>query len=320
MRPPCEIISQIFLPLIRGLVALDLTSKMTQQEVAEKMGVSQPTISSYLKSLEKFQEVGEAYLQSEAVNILVTEISQMILSNQSSEEIIRTICSTCVSMRIGGITCRKHVSSYSGISQGCTGCLPITDKKLIDERKAILGLLLTSIKLVEENDSFVKILPQVLTNICQSISNPKTIDDVAAIPGRITKVKGKACASFPPEFGVSEHMAKLLISMAKINQAISALICIAYNEDVKGILNQMKATYYTIDNKTMEGLIVHYEDSLDSFTKQFPSFKNFVDKYTKNSVNAIINLGGIGIEPIVYLFGDCAVDITKYALKIAKKL
>ena len=293
---------------------------MTQQEVAEKMGVSQPTISSYLKSLEKFQEIGEEYLESEAVNNLVSEISEMILSNQPSEEVIRRICSTCISMRVGGITCRKHLTSYSRITQGCTGCLPITDKLLIDERKAILDILSDSIRLVEEDDSFVKLLPQVMTNICQSISNPKTIDDVAAIPGRITKVKGKACASFPPEFGVSEHMAKLLISMGKIHHEVNALVCISYNEDIKRLLDKMKTSYYTIDNETMEELISQHDEGLDSFAEQFPSFSSFVNQYSKNTVQAIINLGGLGIEPIIYLFGDSALNITKYALDIAKNL
>ncbi|NHJ31947.1 MAG: winged helix-turn-helix transcriptional regulator [Asgard group archaeon] len=320
MRPPCELVSQIFLPLIRGMVALELTSNMTQQEVAEKMGVSQPTISSYLKSLEKFQEVGEEYLESETVSNLVKKVSAMILANETPEEIIRTICSSCVSMRIGGITCRKHLSSYSGINQGCTGCLPIVDKTLVDERKAILETLTESIKLIEEDVSFVKLLPQVMTNICQSISNPETIEDVAAIPGRITKVKGKARVNFPPEFGVSEHMAKFLISLGTINQDIRALICITYNEEIKTVLEKMKTKNHTIDNETMEQLLSQYDSSLTSLSKKYPSYTEFINEYKAKSVYAIITLGSIGIEPIVYLFGDSALDLTKFVLGVAKEI
>jgi len=318
LRPPCEIVTQTLLPLVRGLVAQELIQQMTQQEVAEKMGLSQPTISSYLKSLKRIQEEGEEeYLENESIKQLVKDIIQEILNEKSSEDVIRSICSTCVSLRIGGLTCRKHISTFSGVDAGCQGCLPLVEKTIIDNRRIIIDELKEVAKLIEKDEEFVKLIPQVFMNVCQCISNPITVDDVAAFPGRITKIRGKTRALLPPEFGVSEHMAKLLIRVNQQNPKVCSTICTIYNTKIITILSERDIPILKFSN---EGFLETFV--LDDLTKPIASEKinTQIRNITKNDLFAVINDGGVGIEPITYLFASNSLDLIKFSSELAKAL
>lgn len=315
MRPPCEIVTQSLLPLIRGLVAKELITRMTQQEVAEKMGVSQPTISTYLKSLSKIEEEGlEEYLTNETINQLTNTIMNDIIQNRSQEEIIRKICSACVSLRIGGLTCRKHMANFSDLSSGCQGCLPIVSEAIIGDRKKVISNLSESIMLIEKSNDFAKIIPQVLTNICECIPNPETIDEVAAIPGRITKVRGRAKALMFPEFGVSEHLAKILLKTNKINPEKRAVICLIYNQKMLAEISRQKIPIIEFSNNDFENYFLIGEYPNDSYQSTNSSMKS------KDEILAIINKGAIGIEPIIYLFGENSIKVAKIAIQIASKI
>ena len=318
MRPPCEIVTQTLLPLIRGLVAQELIQTMTQQEVAEKMGLSQPTISSYLKSLKKLQIEGEEeYLENESIKQLVQEIIQEIISDSSSEDIIRSICSTCVSLRIGGLTCRKHISLFPCVDAGCQGCLPLIEKTVVDDRRVIIEELKEVAKLVEKDEEFVKLIPQVLMNVCQCIPNAATIDDVAAFPGRITKVRGKTRALLPPEFGVSEHMAKILIQVNQLNSLVCSTVCMIYNTKILSILDQKSIPMLKLSND--EFLKTFHLEEL-SKTIGSEAVKAFFISGKEKGIFAIVNEGGIGIEPITYLFATNTLKLIKFSSEIAKTL
>ncbi len=318
MRPPCEIVAQELLPLIRGYVAFDLSKKMTQQEVAESMGISQPTISSYLKSFSKLQEEGnDSYLENESVKKLVENISQMVESNQPAEDIIRNVCTICVSLRVSGETCRKHIASYPKISQGCAGCLPIADRSLVDTRQEILKQLDEAVIEIENNLNFTKIMPQVRINICQCIENPKTIDDVAAIPGRMTMVRGRVRALLPPEFGVSQHTAKILLKLNSINQQIQGIICIKYNDKILSILKQLNIKFKILANEIFNKIENFSQEDLK---KELADLHDYLKKLGNNEVYTIINQGAMGIEPIAYLYGNTVKDLVDVCQKISSNL
>jgi len=316
MRPPCEIVTQNLLPLIRGMVAQELIKKMTQQEVAEKMGVSQPTISSYLKSLDRIRtEGGEEYLESNTVKQLVDEIVLSSINNGSPEEIIRMICSSCVNLRISSLTCRKHVKSYPVLTPGCQGCLPITDKVLIESRKIIVSELLEILAVMERNKDFVKIMPQVLLNICKCLPNATTIDDVAAFPGRITKVRGKARALLPPEFGASKHMAQILLSINAYSPSFNCTMNIVNNEKVIRIMENSAIKYHSFPNKEFVKLFKEKKTK-----KSQAILQELIEPIKVGGIFAILNSGGVGIEPITYLFSNSLQTLIKIAFNIAERL
>ncbi len=316
MRPPCEIVTQNFLPLVRGLVAQELINHMTQSEVAEKMGVSQPTISSYLKSLDTIRAEGkEEYLESNTVKLLVNDIVASSINNASPEEIIRKICSSCVNLRISGLTCRKHVKSYPGITAGCQGCLPITDEILIESRKKVITELLEVLSAMERKEDFVKVMPQVLLNICKCLPEPKTIDDIAAFPGRITKIRGKVRALLPPEFGASKHMAQILLTINAYSPSFNSTINIVNNDKVLRIMENLAIKYHTFPNNEFEKLFKEKKTK-----KAHVILKELIEPIKVGGIFAILNTGGVGIEPITYLFSNSLQALIEITFKIASRL
>ncbi|MHA1773246.1 MAG: thiamine-phosphate synthase family protein [Candidatus Heimdallarchaeota archaeon] len=317
MRPPCEIIVQELLPLLRGLIAFELTQKMTQQEAAERMGVSQPTISTYLKSLTRAQEAGEEeFLDNPSVQQLVSTLLQQIEQKASAEDLIQSVCSTCVSLRIGGLTCRKHYELFPALSQGCKACLPAIEKDFTQARQKVLSELDEAVALIEAEPSFVKLVPEVLLNICLALPSPKTIDDVAAIPGRITKIRGLTKALLPPEFGVSQHLAKLLLAINHFRNDVLSIIAIKFNPEIKAIIEVMGIPSIEWANSFFEALL---EGS--AVEKQIEQeLLNFLTHASANKPFVIFNTGAVGIEPIAYCFSHSAVLLAQFCSKIAKKL
>jgi hypothetical protein len=55
---------------------------------------------------------------------------------------------------------------------------------------------------------------------------------VAGVPGRIVDVKGAATVPGEPEFGVSEHVAKVLLSARSGGAAAAAAVNVTYDPDV----------------------------------------------------------------------------------------
>ena len=53
MKPYCEVASQYLLPTLRALVAKNLMEKykMTQQDAASKIGLTQSAVSQYMRQL-----------------------------------------------------------------------------------------------------------------------------------------------------------------------------------------------------------------------------------------------------------------------------
>lgn len=317
MRPPCEIITQLLLPLVRGMVAKELTSQMTQQEVAKKMGVSQPAVSGYLKSLKKVKE-NEAYFDNDTIQELAHTITQMVMDDDSPEQIIKTFCSTCVSLRIGGLTCRQHIANYPALKPGCQGCLPITEKAHISSRKSVLNELEKAINIIEEEPAFIRIMPEVRINLCKCIEKPTSIDDVAAIPGRVIKIRGRARALLPPEFGVSEHTAKILIRINRILPSIRSAICITYNNRFPAIFSALDIKKLMLSHEIFQSLF--FQQTVPNNSKISAFLGDISKELDEELVFAIINKGGMGIEPITYLFGSSSILITQICSRIAQKL
>ncbi len=58
-------------------------------------------------------------------------------------------------------------------------------------------------------------VPEVGMNLCYSLPNPKGVEDVAGFPGRIHRVKDRIVNLYPPEFGGSSHVARVVVTAYK---------------------------------------------------------------------------------------------------------
>lgn len=300
MRPPCEEVVRNYLPQLRARIVRNLIEEhgWTMAEAAKALEISSTASAKYKRIIESGTNLPVQILEGSAAKISEE------LSNGSAtpESAITQICETCMRMRIEGPICRLHRSTVGGI-ENCKACLNVNTAiageaweklKVISELKKALLLLSTC-------REFEKLIPEVRTNIAMCTRNPKDESDVAAYPGRITTIKGRAASLSQPEFNASKHLSKILLQARKVNPRIRSVSCIKFNREVVQAMEKLKIKFTVVDREV-------YKD-VETFIKE-----------TGMVGDAIVDPGGIGIEPVTYVFGEGAVDTVKKILNIANTI
>ncbi len=100
MRTFCEIASKTLIPSLRALIASILIEKykMTQVDVARKLGITQPAISYYLRS-KRGKQALDILRSNEKIMKLVAEMADKIYREDNTEIIYKDFCSLCSAIR-----------------------------------------------------------------------------------------------------------------------------------------------------------------------------------------------------------------------------
>lgn len=308
MRPPCELVQRDFLPAVRALVARSLKEEgFSQTEIASKMDLTQAAVSKYLS-----QPIKQSKLVGE-IEVLSGKLTEMIISGDfTTDKIVREICSVCMRSRLGSSLCEMHQEKVLNLKmvncQICSQLLGGRDSDLA-ERAVVIGDILEALRTLEQSETFPIIVPQVRANfvVCNDLS--QTYKDVAGVPGRITIIDGRARVLISPRFGASQHTAELLLHAKDTWPRVRACLCVSGKEDVVKIAE--KIGFQVLSMKEPESSASKIVESLKT-TNQIPS--------KKTTFPAIHIPGGIGIEPILYLFGPSAKELAKRSLRIGDSI
>ena len=294
-----------FLRAVRAFVARSLKDEgFSQTEIASKMDMTQAAVSKYLSQpLTKTRLAGD-------VNRLAQKITEMIKTGESgADQIVREICSTCMRSRLGSTLCEMHqdkVPSLKAVNcQICSQLLGGRDDDLA-ERAIVMGDILEALRIIEQSESFVAIVPQVRANFVACNDLAETYKDVAGVPGRITIVDGRARALISPQFGASQHTAELLLHAKSIWTRVRACLCVSGREDVVRVAT--KSGFKVLSMKVPESSSSKIVKSLKT-TSQLPG--------PRTSYPAIHIPGGFGVEPILYLFGPSAKELGERSIRLS---
>lgn len=171
-----------------------------------------------------------------------------------------------------------------------------------------------AIKILEDNSEVSSLVPEVRMNLVMALPYAETLDDVVGVDGRITIVNGRAKAAACPEFGVSRHLAKYVLTAMKYDSSIRAAINIRYSLDILNICKKLGLSVSFYDRrkepeeiKKIEGMSVPWgvEQAIRNIGKV---------------PNVIYHEGDWGKEPMIVLLGENAINVAKLAIKIAKNL
>ena len=97
MRPPCEIVATQVLPEIRAVLVKDLVErhKLSQVEVARRLGITQPAVSQYLAALRGKGAAQKILLKGE-VGSSLKELSQAVAKGKlTHSQMIKRYCEIC---------------------------------------------------------------------------------------------------------------------------------------------------------------------------------------------------------------------------------
>jgi len=171
-----------------------------------------------------------------------------------------------------------------------------------------------AVKLFEDVPEVSKLIPEVKTNVVMALPYAEGLEDVVGVDGRITIVSGKAKAAGCPDFSVSSHLAKYVLTTMKYDSSIRAAINIRYSTKI-------------LDTCRRLGLIVSFYDRRKE-PEEIKKVEGMSVLWgTKQAIKAvgkvpdvIYHEGDWGKEPMIVLLGKSATELVKLTIRIAQEL
>ncbi len=123
MKPYCETVTQFILPTLRALIAKELIEKhkLTQQEAAKKLGISQAAVSQYTRELRGFRTKilqRDKKISQEIENLAAKLISGDLNFISSMED----FCNICKNIRKKRFLCELHMECSPSLEK-CSICI-----------------------------------------------------------------------------------------------------------------------------------------------------------------------------------------------------
>ena len=306
MQPPDELMAGTFLPNMRHLVAVQLRARgLSQTKISALLGVTQASVSMYLASdidraygsLAKFSVArGQADRDSEAL--------ADALQRNPMESVV-ALNRIWTGLLGSGAVCSSHREMYPSLSE-CDFCM-----KEYGSRKGRISETVSevsaAVRMLEASPDFVVVMPEVSVNIACVADGASSPSEVVAIPGRIVKVKERAKAMLPPEAGASVHMSRMLLLARSRMPEHRACINIRYDKRLGSLLPGAGLRILTIRGRSSSGAKDATAEALEKKLKSEPM-----------KFDAVVEEGGSGIEPNVYLFAKGAQEVARIAIRLAK--
>lgn len=299
MKPPCELMVKSFLPPTRALVAHRLKAKgLGQEEIARMLGVTQAAVSYYLststtKHGSKLLRLG---LNQKQIDSMVEELAAAVKKGDNyATEVLYNYWRMFLS---SGALCDAHRSLVGGL-EGCDMCIRLmATPNTSRERFEVIRALKEAVALLEASPTFGNMVPEVYSNLVYSTEDAASELDIAGIPGRIVKVKGRARALMEPEFGASKHMAKLLLSLRKNNRWVRAAL------NIKSQKAHLEALRRVVDAATI---------TLKQYASEQELFEQLSEVRLSGPVAFIVDPGSVGFEPNIYIVGQDPLTVANLA-------
>lgn len=284
-----EVVVDEFLPTFRALLAAELRARgLTQSEVAELLGLSQSAVSKYAHG---DVETNDRLAADDRVTDLVERLGGGLASGDVTS--VQALVETEVLIRQlerGDLLARLHEETFPPLS-AYDGDFAVHDAdSSVRTAERVLASVRRGVRTLENTSGFAALIPAVGSNLVEALPNAVDIDDVAAVPGRILDVKGRATVPGDPEFGVSEHVASVLLAVRAGGSNARAALNVRCDEAV-------------LDSLAGAGLEAV---EFDAGTPAEESVRTAIE--TATDADVVYQTGGFGVEPVAYLLASDAVS------------
>ncbi len=177
--------------------------------------------------------------------------------------------------------------------------------------------LARAVQILQNCSEFSLLMPEVRVNLVYALPGAKTSAEVVAIDGRITVVQGLPHASGMPQWGASDHIARLIIEVRKYDPTINAGInfkCDATVIDVVRKYCSEQGILFGWIDRTREPAEVAEQDgtSMPWKIKQLASDSGGIPRLFYEGE-------GWGKEPLFVALGNDAVEVAGIAIEIAQR-
>jgi hydroxymethylpyrimidine kinase/phosphomethylpyrimidine kinase len=180
-------------------------------------------------------------------------------------------------------------------------------------RFEVLVDLEEALSLIERHPKISSIIPEVGMNIAMAVPYATSVEDVAAIEGRIVKTHEGPRAVGNARFGCSSHLAKYVLEIKKHDEKKRAAINIKFAEETLETLKKHGMTLSFYDRKDEPEEIKKVEGMT------IPWGVREAISRTKKTPDALYHKGDIGKEPMIVVFGQRATALAKLATRITQE-
>jgi predicted fused transcriptional regulator/phosphomethylpyrimidine kinase/predicted transcriptional regulator len=283
-----EVVVEEFLPTFRSLLAERLRERgLTQSEVADLLGISQSAVSKYVHG---DVSVNERLERDERVRDLVERLADGLVDGSMTP--VQALVETEVVIRQlerGDVLAQLHQEAVPELADHGDGAFDVHDPdSTVRQAERALASVRRGLTVLENTGEFASAIPAVGSNLAEALPDADGIDDVAAVPGRIIDLKGRASVPADPEFGASEHVANVLLAARAAGSDARGAINVRYDPDLLDALEAEGASAVEFDAEAdiTEGIAAALAEA--------------------PTATVLYQTGGFGIEPAVYVLGDDA--------------
>ena len=301
-----EVVVEEFLPTLRSMLAEELREQgLTQSEVADALGISQSAVSKYAHG-----EVArrEEVLEDERVRDLVERVAEGLATGDMRR--VQALVEIEVLIREledGDLLARLHEAAMPELAE-VEGTFDVHDpESSLRTSEQVLSSVRRGLRTLTTASGFAGLIPNVGSNLVECLPDATDIEDVVGVPGRIFDVKGRATVPADPEFGVSEHVASVLLSARAAGADVRAALNVRYSPDIVAGLEA--AGYPTVEfDPEAGGPEVDAADPAHAgdVASIDPIADALADAGVESGPFVLYQTGGQGIEPIVYVLASDA--------------
>lgn len=163
------------------------------------------------------------------------------------------------------------------------------------DRYFVLENVKEAVTMLKETPNFKNHIPEVGTNIGMAIADAKSEHDVAAVDGRIITAKEGVHAGCV-DFDVSSHVARLVLTMMKHDKTKRSAINVKYTSELIEACEELGLTVSSFDRAKEPAGAKTMDWGVREASVVF-------------SPDVVYDLGAVGKEPMVRIFGNTAVEV-----------
>mgnify|MGYP000418682743 CR=1 FL=1 len=286
---PSEIVVEEVLPTVRAMLARELAAEgLTQQAVADHLGVTQAAVSAYLN--DEADRTGPV-AGDPRTQATVERIAEGLAGGRmDGYDALAALLDLIAAFEDRGPICELHEDAMPALQgMGCDLCVRGDDPALAAEREALADVRRAA-RLLATTDGTAAVIPNVGTNVGMALPEASGPTDVAAIPGRIHTMQGRVEVPSDPAFGASSNVSTVILAARSVDPETSGALNLTTDEALLDAARERGIEPLQFD--------ADYENRGQRLRERFDE---------RGAVPRIIyHEGAFGIEPITYVLGATA--------------
>ncbi|HWG91528.1 MAG TPA: thiamine-phosphate synthase family protein, partial [Candidatus Thermoplasmatota archaeon] len=247
MKLPDEIVADYFAPTVRVMLAQALERRgLTQNQIADLLGLSQSAVSKYLGGR---LQPDPLLLRDPRLTETVDRVSEGLATGRLTQvDALAAFMALAQQFENRGPICALHEREMPALQGlGCTLCVQGRGGAGLHAETEVLANLRQAVRALELAPGLSRLAPRVGSNLAMAVPGAKDASQVAAIPGGFYELRGHVKAPAPPEFGVSRHVAEILLAVQRAIPSRRAALDIASRPEVLAACRRAGLTLLEIE-------------------------------------------------------------------------